>query len=690
MKTRSVKYLKDLEILVIGNTKLCFSVIDILSALGAQVRHRDDIGDQSEYTQFERFDAVVCDRIRQGSDPIYRGLVEKILSGSVRTKVRTWVSVTPFGLDGPYSSYHGSDLVCAAAGGLLSAVRNAKGEVQSMPGEQALKIVAQIGALSMLHGISLQRDRDSPVHIDVSAQEAVIFCSVQQEMLHILFNCGGLSGSERYAPPTGLYRCSDGLIRVVVLEDHQFRRMAHALGCVELFDSFKTSVDRHANAGVINEIVQEWAGVRTKDECETTLQHSGVPATAVRSIEEVLETNQFRSRRWRSRTESGSDFDLPALVEEGIPAGETIPNVQRSMSDLRVLEISNVLAGPLTGAILGAMGAEVIRFEDREHLDVYRVSGPFADGVPNPERAAYFQGANYFKRSVTVDVARQQGLMQAAFRWGNVLIENLGARQLERFGVFPSMWVGSEEGGLAISISGFGRNGPNADFKGYAPNVHAYAGLEELLRRNAKGDVTVRTALADLSTAVWATTIAAAWWLGAMTDQERVDLSMAEIIAMKVDAIRTDEGLGSSDERKQRDLVIPIGDGRYVAVTLTSSGEYSTVMAALGEMMTASSVANRSSTIEVIARSAFDDPDATVRFLQDAGIAAYMVRDPTGLVTDPQLIARSFMVHAMHPVLGSTKVLSLPWKVAEEVRREYQSAPVLGSANEWARRTLLR
>src|SRR5260370_40583202 len=72
----------------------------------------------------------------------------------------------------------------------------------------------------------------------------------------------------------------------------------------------------------------------------------------------------------------------------------------RGLGGLRILELTHVLAGPIVGSLLGAMGADVVRLEDERRLDIYRRTGPFADGIAGLERGAYFAVANFSKRSV--------------------------------------------------------------------------------------------------------------------------------------------------------------------------------------------------------------------------------------------------------------------------------------------------
>lgn len=680
--TRRTTYLEGFTILVAGRTTVSRTVAAILSALGARVRPHYGPVETVDLEQFFGCHAVVHDLIDEGTSASRRTFVDECLAQTGGAQPLTWVSVSPFGLDGPSSAFKGSDFICAASGGLLSAVRDNEGRMIAMPGEQALRVVGQAAALATIHALSLSRERKAAVHLDVSAQEAVAFCSVQHEILHLLSRCGGLGGSERYVPPTGVFACSDGALRVMVLEDHQFVHFAQAIGLPELAERFPTTADRREHSQTIIEATQAWTGHRTKANCEFLLQAHGVAATAVRNVKEARTSEQFVVRQWTSPTGGVGVAGLPAIVQSIVSDGnERRPD--RVLSELRVVEISNVLAGPLAGAMLGAMGAEVIRLEDRRRLDVFRANGPFVDGVASPERAAYFHGANYSKRSVTFSENNSSDVLHTALRWGHILLENVGATRLANLGMTPAEKIGGAQGSLRVSLSGFGRTGPSADFKGYAPNIHAFAGLEAAVSQGAASPVYIRTAFADLCTAVWATTISAAWWLGGSHDEESVDLSMAEIIVLKLsdDSPFAETELVKAPPR--RNLLIDTKGGLRLAVTLEPHQTMKDLFTVLGHRGEDEGLCEKS--VDHFSQLLADDePARVVQLLQGAGIIACLVRTPGDLVVDEELLRRDFFTTVQHPEVGPTKVLALPWKVVGECRSGYRSAPLLGMDDEWA------
>jgi crotonobetainyl-CoA:carnitine CoA-transferase CaiB-like acyl-CoA transferase len=644
---------------------------EILSALGARiVTLNDPVSDDAAPPLV--CDAVVDDRLAGGCDPSY--------AADVASKnARVWVTVTAFGLVGPAAGFIGSDLVCAAAGGLLGAVTEGDGTPQPIPGQQGLIAIGQVAALAVLHGLSTYQLDNEPVHLDVSGQEAVAFCSVQQECYHLAYRCGGLGGALRYSAPSGRFACRDGFIRLVVIDDHQWARMAGVMGQPDWIRAYPTTRDRGANATFINQAVSEWTASQSKIECEQLLQDHGIAGTAVRSADEVVDSELFRIRSFFRRVEDGGGVvpeSLPALVRRR--TGSPAEPGARPMSDVRIVEIDNVLSSPLTGAILGSMGAQVVRFEDTQRPDLYRTNGPWVDGEPGPERAAYFLGANYSKRSVAGDLREDPQLVATMLDWANVILENVGERRLGKLGVVD--WINSDASDrhLVVGISGFGRTEPYAAFKAYAGNVHAFSGLEGLLDETVEGETTIRSAFADYCTAIWAASFVTAWCLGGMPGGAVIDLSMAEVIAQKACRPVGSLGGGQDEGADSENLVLETSDGRYLAVSIGVDAHYDTLLTALGLQTGRRRADDRAAIGAAVRRAHSDDMVSLVPKLQLDGVAAWVCAGTQEVLDDDQLRNRGFFQTLQHPVVGPATTISLPWMVAAQARPQYQRAPLLG------------
>ena len=677
---RSTGFLKVLgPIAVVGAGTAADTAAEILGVLGAAVDRRPGaVGGPDALRSLADAPIVIC-------DVVAGGVPEGYLSEVAQHGTRTWVTVSAFGLDGPLAGRPGSDLIGAAAGGLLATAYDPDGRYYPLPGDQALKVAGHMAALAVLHGVSLAAEAGSGVHLDLSVQEAVAFCSIQQEVAHRLYDCRGPAGAARYATPSGVFQCVDGEIGMTVLDQHQWIRACEVFEKPEWATEFSTVQDRLANRELIQGFVADWTSTRSKFDCETALQTAGVAAVALRTPAEVQATEQFRTRDFLREGDPGT------LTTEALPAALTHSDRKRTearrargLAGLRVVEASGVLAGPLAGAILGAIGAEVVRLEAPDRLDIYRRNGPFKYAEPGVERAAYFLMSNYSKRSVSRGIGTDDALMAQICDWGDVLLENLGPRRLNQMAISPDrMFTGA--GKAAVSMSGFGRTGPCSDYKAYAPNVHAFAGLAKAVHQFSSESATLMTSFADYCVAVWGALLTAAWWLGE-SDGCSFDVSMAEVIAAKLAGLPLAPE-PRADREAATEFLVRLADGSQIAIALTAETDSRAVAGLLGLDLGSTATSQAADVLVLDATGSHTCPpgDAVLAAAtaSDAVLMAYLAKPPNELINDPQITARGFLVELAHPEVETSSVFALPWKQALEPRSGYRRAPLLGEDDEW-------
>jgi crotonobetainyl-CoA:carnitine CoA-transferase CaiB-like acyl-CoA transferase len=671
------------EITIIGTGHASATATTILRTLGARTRAVPEDGAGIDVRAYDDASIVLCDVVASGVSPQYAAQVAQRPAG-------LWVTISGFGLDGPLAGEPASDLVCAAASGLLSTVSGPAGHYHPMPGQQALKVAGENAVLALLHGVSELRAGERSVHLDLSVQEAAAFCSIQQEVAHHLYRCAGPAGAARYATPSGLFTCTDGEIGMVVLDDHQWVRVADVLGRPELAREYPSPAARLANRPIIDRVMADWTAVRTKFECEQLLQGAGVAAIALRTPEEMRSLEQFRTRGFVTDGEDGPQVGvLPAAVTHR-PGQRRWTDRPGSLRDLRVAEITGVLAGPLAGAILGAMGAEVVRLEDENRLDIYRRNGPFAEGKPGRERAAYFGMANYNKRSVSRGVGTDPQLVEQICRWSDLLLENVGARRLDQLGLAPRELF-PEAGKASVAVSGFGHTGPCARYKAYAPNVHAFGGFLEAARTSAGPGSTVLTSFADYCASVWGALLAAAWWLGDPGEGCDFDVAMAEVVAAKVDDVVGPRPVNPDEQARGREFLVRCADGKEVAIATAEQADPWTVAAGLGVGPETLQVVRSGDAIVLDARSGTGSPTAAEVLAKAAQFGtACRVLVPNEVVADEQVTAREFLLGLPHPDVGTATIFALPWKRALRPREGYRAAPLLGQDDRWMAEILAR
>jgi len=143
------------------------------------------------------------------------------------------------------------------------------------------------------------------------------------------------------------------------------------------------------------------------------------------------------------------------------------------LSDLHVLDMSRVLAGPYVGRMLADLGAEVVKVEPPEG-DVTRNWGRVVAGL-----SGYYTQQNVGKHGICIDL-RKQGASQLVRRLAaraDMLIENFRPGVLAQYGLSYEELAPDNPRLLMLSISGYGQSGPESQRAAYASVIHAESGV---------------------------------------------------------------------------------------------------------------------------------------------------------------------------------------------------------------------
>lgn len=185
-----------------------------------------------------------------------------------------------------------------------------------------------------------------------------------------------------------------------------------------------------------------------------------------------------------------------------------------ALSHLSVLDLSRVLAGPWCTQNLADLGADVIKIEKPGEGDDTRHWGPpfFADANGSPtEQACYFAACNRNKRSVTVDMATEEGqsIIRELAKNSDIVVENFKTGGLKRYGLDYASLSAINPRLIYCSVTGFGQTGPYAPRAGYDLLIQAMSGLMSITGRADSepggGPMRVGVAVIDLFTGMYAT-----------------------------------------------------------------------------------------------------------------------------------------------------------------------------------------
>ena len=181
------------------------------------------------------------------------------------------------------------------------------------------------------------------------------------------------------------------------------------------------------------------------------------------------------------------------------------------LANIRVLDLSRILAGPWAGQLLGDFGADVVKIERPGAGDDTRHWGPpWLEGEDYQE-AAYFLSANRNKRSITVDLGNERGrqLVRELVVEADVLLENFRTGTMQRFGLGYDALQAINPRLVYCSISAFGQAGSRAEEPGYDAMIQASAGLMSITgpaSDEAGGPQKVGVAVADIMAGMYAST----------------------------------------------------------------------------------------------------------------------------------------------------------------------------------------
>jgi crotonobetainyl-CoA:carnitine CoA-transferase CaiB-like acyl-CoA transferase len=164
------------------------------------------------------------------------------------------------------------------------------------------------------------------------------------------------------------------------------------------------------------------------------------------------------------------------------------------LKDVRILDLSRVLAGPLAGMILGDLGADVIKIERSGSGDDTRGWGPPFD---DRGESAYFLSVNRNKLSVAADLtlAADRELLARLIGEADVVLENFRPGTLERHGLGPAAMLAAHPELLWCTITGFGLESPRP---GYDFVVQAESGWMAITGEPDGAPMKVGVALADV------------------------------------------------------------------------------------------------------------------------------------------------------------------------------------------------
>jgi formyl-CoA transferase len=384
----------------------------------------------------------------------------------------------------------------------------------------------------------------------------------------------------------------------------------------------------------------------------------------------------------------------------GIPAIPGIPGVvaltMGALDGVRVLELTQIMAGPFCGQVLADMGADVVKVEPPGTGDQTR----------RQMGEAAFRAVNRNKRSITLDlkdpadVETLHGLAKAA----DVVMENYRPGVAERLGADWDTLHGLNPRLIYASISGFGQTGPYAQRPGFDLIAQAASGIMSVTGEPDGNPVKCGVPVSDLSAGLFC----AVGILSALHARERtgvgqrIDTSLFEgAFALSIwetaqlwSTGETPQPLGSAHRISAPYQALRTRDGHLVVggnnqklwERLCGVLERPELFADPRFADNAARMAHRPELVaELESALAARDTDTWVSALLEAGVPAGPIHDYAQAVADPHTRARDMVVEMEHPEAGTVRGIGIPVKLSATPGSIRRPAPLLGQHDEEVR-----
>jgi crotonobetainyl-CoA:carnitine CoA-transferase CaiB-like acyl-CoA transferase len=440
-----------------------------------------------------------------------------------------YVTITPFGQNGPKRHYRGNDLIGVATSGLMY-LNGFPEDPPNQPGGEQAYHMASIVAVSWIMMALVARTRTSDgegSRIDVSMQEATSMSTLQTANANIFTWHGRIPQRVGITTPAGgraIYQCRDGgwisftvpmgsppLWKVFVgwLGEHGLEEPLSG-------DEWTDPAHRFSHSNIVTEAITGLASIYDRADLFYEGQKRRMLVLPVNDARDLVEDEHLREREFfvdvehphlgRTLTDVGAPFRLsesPAATRRPAPmlgehnkeildhleASKPKPPTPRRdnapasrelpLKGLRVADFCWMIAGPSTSRILADFGADVIKIESQARIDNIRTVGPQPPAGDSIDTNAVFNDCNTNKRSVTLNFNHPKAieLAKEIIRRSDVVTNNFTPERMARWGLGYDDLRRINPNIIMMNMPVMGSSGPFKGYGSYGNGIIAYSGL---------------------------------------------------------------------------------------------------------------------------------------------------------------------------------------------------------------------
>jgi crotonobetainyl-CoA:carnitine CoA-transferase CaiB-like acyl-CoA transferase len=644
------------------------------------------------------------------------------------------LSITPFGLSGPWSQRPATEFTLQAESGSIGS--------RGIPGHEPFQAGGRItewlggtfGAVAALAAVQRARATGHGEHIDFSLLEVMTYAS--SNYLDLTFRLLGVenpTGSIQSAETPSIEPTADGFVGFCTNTAQQFSDFLLLIERADLRDdrSLYKVGGRAARFDAWNEIVHDYTQRHTTDEIVRAASLLRLPVAPVNNGDTVRNHEQLVARgAFQPEPEGPSLHPVPPYRIDGqrparphrAPALDQHANSiaarrasstrsygprQLPLAGIRVLDLTAWWAGPSATHMLGCLGAEVIHIESIQRIDGMRTTGGVLAGSVEQwwECSAFFLSTNANKRGLTLNLTEDRGvsILERLIQTADAVVENFTPRVLENFGMSWERIQATNPQTIFVRMPAFGLDGPWRNHTGFAQTMEQMTGLA-WVTGHPDDQPRIQRGPCDPLAGMHG----AFAFLVALAERRELGRGVHVEVAMVEGALNaaaeqliefTAHGHLMQREGNRSPHAAPqglyacrggaIGSECWLALSIEHDAQWFALREELGmpawsdalETHGARRAAHDRIDAELRQWFADCDRDERVEQLVEAGIPAAVVRDPRTTSQHPQHVARGFYETLEHPIAGTHPIPTVPFRYASVDHWLHHSAPTLGQHN---------
>jgi crotonobetainyl-CoA:carnitine CoA-transferase CaiB-like acyl-CoA transferase len=689
----------------------------------------------------ERSDLVVADAASAGRAAVTWSEL------SLHNPALVWLDVSALGSSGPYAGWAAANINVLALGGQLGLTGEPDQAPLCPGGEQALYQLGLSGFAAALLALVVRDRTGLGQEVEVAGVEVV--AGALEGFGPTAHHTGvptPRSGKQRF-PLMGIYPCADGHAGIFSMP-RQFPTLASVLGDPSMIERMQATspAELVKVAAELKSKIEEFFLARKRADVLGLARSSGLPMAPVATVADVLESEHLRARGfWADLDLDGAPVRVPGApcrlpetpwVSRPAPRhGEMDPKELESVASrfvpprgrgvaapadaapaaadpaqaaaadadpaaaiprdrpapgplagVRVLDLTHFWMGPYACKWFADFGAEVVKVESPNRLDMVRSFVMDWDKDRWYDRSPFFNNYNRGKLSVGIDPVHPDGrqVVLDLAAGSDIVIENLPAGWLGRHGLGYEDLRDVNPDVILVSCTGYGQDGPDAALAGVGTNMEQLSGLA-WLNQYADPDVEqpYNTGIAYGDPTGGTLAVAAA--LMALRNRDRtghgqhVDLAAHEVLASLIGEHFAAQSLGVSPRAKgnRHPDMVPhgcypsAGTDRWVTVAVPDDAAW----ARLGELIGRGDLVDAHPTLDDRRANEYEIDVALMEWtvprsdteaaelLQAAGVAAAPVLTTADLPADAHLRLRGYYVAVDDPDLGRWPHDGIAWRL---------------------------